>query len=240
MRSSGGFICFLVASIALAVAAEDPPEFARYQAILDRQPFGAPPPAPAVGTETPADSPLSSLRVSAIIESLSGVRRVGLVDERSGRSYFLAPGESDDGLELISIQFEEETATLRWQGQTATLRLQGGPSSPAAPGARGGVVIPGRAIPGAGQPTVGAGNLELMRQRGPPFRRRPPQTMPQTPEQGTAGAPAAPPRPSPEEVERQLQQMQMDAIRRGLPPLPIPLTPEMDEQLVREGVLPPQ
>lgn len=240
MRATRGLICFLAAPVALVLAAEDPPEFGRFKVILDRQPFGVPPPTPTVGSETPTDSPLSSLRVSAIIESPNGVRRVGLVDERTSRSYFLAPGESEDGLELVSIQFEEETATLRWQGQTATLRLQGGPSSPTAPSARGGAVMPARAIPGAGQPTVGAGNMELMRPRGPPFRRRPPQAMPQTPDMGAAGVPSAPPRPTPEEVERQLQQMQMDAIRRGLPPLPIPLTPEMDEQLVREGVLPPQ
>jgi len=31
----------------------------------------------------------------------------------------------------------------------------------------------------------------------------------------------------------------MEVIRQGLPPLPIPLTPEMDAQLVSEGVLPP-
>ena len=32
----------------------------------------------------------------------------------------------------------------------------------------------------------------------------------------------------------------MEAIRQGLPPLPLELTPEQDDQLVAEGVLPPQ
>lgn len=32
----------------------------------------------------------------------------------------------------------------------------------------------------------------------------------------------------------------MDAIRTGKPPLPIPLTRQMDDQLVKEGVLPAQ
>lgn len=41
------------------------------------------------------------------------------------------------------------------------------------------------------------------------------------------------------EMERQLQEYQMQAIREGREPLPIPLTPEIDEQLVREGLLPP-
>lgn len=48
---------------------------------------------------------------------------------------------------------------------------------------------------------------------------------------------------SPKELEKHLQDYQMDLIRsagtKG-PPLPIPLTPEMDQKLVDEGVLPPQ
>ena len=42
-----------------------------------------------------------------------------------------------------------------------------------------------------------------------------------------------------EQLEKQLQQYQMDLIRQGKPPMPIPLTPEMDKKLVEEGVLPP-
>jgi hypothetical protein len=41
------------------------------------------------------------------------------------------------------------------------------------------------------------------------------------------------------EMEHQLQEYQMQAIREGREPLPIPLTPEIDQQLVNEGVLPP-
>ena len=48
---------------------------------------------------------------------------------------------------------------------------------------------------------------------------------------------------SPEEKEKQLKEYQMDLIRAGGekgPALPLPLTKEMDDQLVAEGVLPPQ
>jgi hypothetical protein len=41
-------------------------------------------------------------------------------------------------------------------------------------------------------------------------------------------------------LKKHLEDVQMDAIRSGRPPLPMPLTPEMDAQLVSEGVLPPQ
>jgi hypothetical protein len=43
-----------------------------------------------------------------------------------------------------------------------------------------------------------------------------------------------------EEVRANLRKYQMEVIRAGMAPLPIPLTQEMDEQLVAEGVLPPQ
>jgi len=43
-----------------------------------------------------------------------------------------------------------------------------------------------------------------------------------------------------DKLRAHLERVQMDAIRNGLPPLPLPLTPEMDAQLVKEGVLPPQ
>jgi hypothetical protein len=46
-----------------------------------------------------------------------------------------------------------------------------------------------------------------------------------------------------EALQNHLEQYQMDLIRAGGekgPPLPMELTPEMDDQLVKEGVLPPQ
>lgn len=43
---------------------------------------------------------------------------------------------------------------------------------------------------------------------------------------------------SPEEVNSLLQQYQKELIRSGQTPLPIPLTPETDQELVNEGVLP--
>lgn len=49
-----------------------------------------------------------------------------------------------------------------------------------------------------------------------------------------------PNRLSGEALEKHLQEYQMQLIRQGQPPLPIPLTPDMDNQLVNEGILPPQ
>ncbi len=46
-------------------------------------------------------------------------------------------------------------------------------------------------------------------------------------------------KPNREQLKKYLQEYQMDLIRKGNAPLPMPLTPEMDAQLVEEGVLPP-
>jgi hypothetical protein len=43
-----------------------------------------------------------------------------------------------------------------------------------------------------------------------------------------------------EELQRQMQEYQMDMIRQGLPPLAIPLTPESEQQLIKEGYLSPE
>ena len=43
-----------------------------------------------------------------------------------------------------------------------------------------------------------------------------------------------------EELQAHLHEKQMEAIRSGKPPLPVPLTREMDDMLVEEGILPSQ
>ena len=42
-----------------------------------------------------------------------------------------------------------------------------------------------------------------------------------------------------EQVQQDMRQYQMEVIRSGMPPLPVQLTQEMDDQLVAEGFLPP-
>jgi hypothetical protein len=41
------------------------------------------------------------------------------------------------------------------------------------------------------------------------------------------------------QVQQSLREYQMEVLRQGMPPLPVQLTPEQDDQLVQEGVLPP-
>lgn len=219
-------------------ASDGTPDFSRYAFIIERAPFGTP--APAVTTTAPpAESPLATFRLSALVLDSLGRPQVGLVDERNGRSYFLRVGQSEDGIEVLAVRMEEESATVRVQGQEGTLRLAGAASPPSvAPGR-------GRAPAAAGAPAAmglmrGEGRPPMVRGRASMMAIRPP-SAPAAESSPTATEAAPNPRPpTPEEIEKRLQEFQMEALRRGLPPLPIPLTPEMDEQLVREGVLPPQ
>lgn len=56
---------------------------------------------------------------------------------------------------------------------------------------------------------------------------------------GTSTNPPPRPRYTGEALKKHLEDYNAEVQRRGLPPLPIPLTPEEDAELVRQGILPP-
>lgn len=110
----------------------------RYRVILDRRPFGSgelPMPSNVSQEVRPAGPSINdSYRLSAILESEMGAERsymVGLVEVRSGKSFYLALGEDRDGLELLKADPENQEALVRRGHESAVLRL---PSS-AAPAA---------------------------------------------------------------------------------------------------------
>jgi len=88
---------------------------------------------------------------------------------------------------------------------------------------------------------------ELARSRMAPAEEEddsaPPSVRPATPSIPTPIAEPKPgdvqPQPDAADMERLLQEYQLQAIREGREPLPIPLDPEIDAQLVNEGFLPP-
>ena len=207
------------------MAAVAPPTFERYQIILDRQPFG-----PALSMEstehstttmtmvaTSATGEALGLRACGLVQVEGEGLRAGLVDSKTGKSYFLAPGEMEDGIRVVSVNFETEEVVVQRGSEMAILRLK--EAGPGEKKAGGGVVTRPTFTPPR-LPTVSA----------PTPSSTPPSSPP----------PPTPPRLQGSELEKQLREYQMEVIRKGLPPLPIPLTPEQDAQLVQEGVLPPQ
>ncbi len=202
--------------IALCVDAA-PTGFDRYQIILERKPFGALP-ADAASTQVTvpaAESFARTIRLSALYEREDGTVRVGLVDAQSNDSFFLGIGDSQNGIELVAANFEDEEAVLRRGTEMAVLRLADGNA---------------RSITAQEHQertvTRQTSYEERRRARMEELERRRQQPPPE-------------PRLTGEMLERHLQDYQMEVIRQGLPALPIPLTEEMDRQLVEEGVLPP-
>lgn len=209
----------------LAYGAVAPVEFERYQVILDRMPFGAAVAAPvsdeaptsALPTVGPGGEALG-LRASSLILIDGGDLRAGLVEVKTSKSYFLSPGESQDGVKLVSADYDKEEIVIQRGVEMAVLQLKEASATEAK---------------AAGPAAAVTARLSFEERRKAYEEQRKAQT---------AGQPAAPPAPRLQgaELEAHLKQYQMEVIRQGMPPLPIPLTPDMDNQLVNEGVLPPQ
>jgi len=224
-------ILLIVVAVADSRAAMD---FARYAPILERRPFSspvveeAPPPPPPVTAQAPPAF-VQHLRMVAITESPAGVR-VGVINirEKPPRTYFLYVGDSDDGILLADADFDRERALLRKDGEQYWLAMGEAVASPApmpAPRAPG-VQRAGSSSAESEEESDSAlamSYAERRRQRLDEMRRRAQESR----------------NLSEEEVEKRLRDYQMKLIREGKTPLPIPITEEMDAQLVREGILPP-
>lgn len=210
---------WIVLLVAVSASARVP-EFDRYRVILDRKPFGDPPPEPVVPRQPPTISPAESfarhIRLSALYETTEGDIRVGLVNTQERDHFFLAVGESHNGIELVSASFADEEAVLRRGSEMVIVKIADREVQPITREQH-------EARTRTPQPTSYA---DRRRARQEALERRRAEPPPE-------------PRLTGQELEEHLKNYQMEVIRQGLPPLPIPLTPEMDQQLVEEGVLPP-
>lgn len=181
--------------------------------------------------------------------------RVGLFEAGKKQSYFINVGETHT-YHVIEARFEEDRALVELDNRKYWFPMKGEPyeygtepPAAAAGGAKTGPirssasavgVTPGLARP---QPRAAAPTAKpaLSKEDYDKIKHILPAPVP--PEAMVARAKGtAPPELKGEELEKYLREYQMELIRAGGekgPALPIPLTPEMDEQLVKEGVLPP-
>ncbi len=211
-------------------------DFARYAGILERRPF-----APVTSLDDKSSEVVTleeppafvkDLRMCAITESPAGMR-VGFINIRSKppQPYYLYVGDSEDGIQLVSADYEKEGALLRKGGEQYWLYMRGDAAPVAgnsdSDNSEHNIVTARRGSRGAAAGVVrsegGVSYAERRRHRLEEMRKKAETTR----------------QLSEEEVEKKLQEYQMDLIRKGLTPLPIPLTKEMDDQLVKEGILPP-
>jgi len=212
-------------------------DFSHYAIILERQPFGAPaeePVAPPVSQEPPPF--VQELRLVAMTESPAGLR-IGFMNTRKKppRTYFLYVGESEDGILLADADYDGARALVSKDGQEYWLRI--GEGSEAAASAPASAATPAERANRTGAIRAGAGAAANPADTRDSYAARRQQRQ-QRLEEIRARAEASR-QLSEEEVERQLREYQMRLIREGRTPLPIPITEEMDRQLVQEGILPP-
>ncbi len=224
--------------VATAAGSRGAVDFSRYAPILERRPFSSPvaevvdtPPPPVTAEAPPAF--VLQLRMVAITESPAGVRAGFVTIRDKPKTYFLYVGDtSEDGILLAEADFDRERALLRKDGEQYWLTIgeTTAPSAPAAPAPGPPARVPRgvqRSTVVAVEPASGEGAnaisyADRRRQRIEEMRLRAQESR----------------NLSEEEVEKRLREYQMKLIREGKTPLPIPITEEMDAQLVKEGILP--
>lgn len=216
------FICVALGCASAWAALPAMRPFEDYQVILDRKPFGTPPPA----SQEPervipvGESFAASLQLSGISEMDDGNLRVAVTDKKDNSYFTLVLGEKDEGLgiELIDVDYEQEKATLQKDGQVVVLSMRD---------TAGGEVVPPSEVQERKKQAEERRLSYAERRRLRMLERQKPVEVPKPLYTG-------------EELEKHLQEYQMEVLRGGsLPPLPVQLTAENDAKLVAEGVLPP-
>lgn len=212
-----------------ALARADAVGFAKYQPIIDRAPFGAAAAgdaAPGGAAVTPAAEAMArTMRLAMLIFEDGGPARAGVVNLQTQQTRILSVGEiSEDGTELVEVRADREEAVLRRGTEMVILKMEAAAAAPPDRGGRSSSFGRGRGGPPQIRPPV-------QPYPDPPADKPPlvQEVMPEPPKPALQGA----------ELEKHLREYNLQAIRQGMPPLPIPLTPEEDAKLVQEGVLPP-
>ena len=204
-------------------------ELDKYQIIIDRQPFGREliSPEPSVSTMkseaeaiAAAKSAEKELRLCFIFETTKGLIRAGfqnkIVKAGEPKSIMLGVGDTFKGMKLVDVNIQESTATLDRNGVMIMFSL-----NKSAKNTLGNSKTTSTRKFNSGFRSSNSNNKEIKKEVNVKL------TVQQQEQRK-------------QEIQESLRQYQMDVIRAGLPPLPVPLTKQMDDQLVAEGVLPPE
>lgn len=237
------------------------PDFSKYQVVIDRNLFGEPVPEPvpaaAQTPQPPVRSFAETLRLSGVIEDRDG-RWVGLVDvgANPNKSSLTKVGdENSDGVKVMEADVAGGWVLLRKGEEEKRLSIEhSAPASSTAskaplPGSTGLVRPSSPMMPHAPSlaPSLAPGGSGMSLSERLKARR-------EALERAKAAVTSPPPpaavastnivaEVSPQERMKKLREYNLELIRaKGAkgPPLPIQLTAEEDEQLVKEGVLAPQ
>jgi len=120
----------------------------KYQGLIEREPFRAR--LPGSPEQEHATSDPQQLRFNGTVD-LDGRVLVGIEDVTQKRGYIFTIGQSQDGIEIQSIDENEQTVTLTRDGKTMTLALEQKPSANSAT-----ITQPASAQPGSASASLGA------------------------------------------------------------------------------------
>ena len=245
----GGRGAMLLAALAAGAGWGASGDFDRYQVILDRKPFGAEAPAAAdaaaaaaAAVVPDAESFIKNLKMTAITKNdITGSLCVGLADAGKKKNYFLTVGDEEDGITLMSADYEHDRALLRKDGDERWISMNSDGVAVAAAPANKGLPPPLTSMRSVMRGSSATPGLTIEQYE----RTRHLRPMP-SPASASLGrgdpSPGGREKLSNEQIEARLRKYNMDLIRakgeNGIP-LPIQLSPEEDAQLVREGVLAP-
>lgn len=123
MKSRSPRLMLIALLLMVCSAAEGRISFDRYRIILDRKPFGeAPPPEPEPVVIPEAEKFERNFRMSAIVE-FEDVWKIGLIELKTNEDFYLAEGETQKGVELLSVDWDAEEATIQKGIEIVTLKL---------------------------------------------------------------------------------------------------------------------
>jgi len=221
--------------------------FDRYKIILSRMPFGDAPPdlVPEPVPIPAAESFAKSLRVCSIMEEdETGEVKVGIVDSQSNKVVMYLEGEMKDGIEMLSANIEKEEVVLQKGSEIVRLNMAGEVTTMSgddlAAQRRAVQTKPAAPTP---KPTMAQASYQdrrKMRQDRRRLQEEKERESKRLNAERRAAAEARRAKYTGEELRQQLQDYNMEAIRQGMPALPLELTQQQDDQLVAEHILPPR
>ncbi|MDD5676888.1 MAG: hypothetical protein PHW60_02725 [Kiritimatiellae bacterium] len=154
MKQPGTIRCCLNAAIVwwgavMTAQAATTTDFSRYQVILDRKPFGEVAPIVLPGAagdgQAVGESFAKDYEMKAIIDDGDKIQ-LGILDKKANKHIYLNIGQEIGGMQLVSVNYDEEEAMLKRGGETAVIKLH--PDKNAAPAVAGAPGLPTFVMPG--------------------------------------------------------------------------------------------
>jgi hypothetical protein len=128
---------------ALAAHAVTTTDFSRYQAILDRKPFGevAPIAVPGAADLAAVESFVKDYEMKAIIDD-GDKMQVCVLDKKTNKHIYLEVGREIGGMQLVSVNYDKEEAVLKIGAETTIIKLRPDKDKGAVPVMAGAAAVP--------------------------------------------------------------------------------------------------